>query len=389
MGLPPLPVFNISTAVALSVFGDAALYTILPSYYPHIGLIPFQVGIILSINRWIRLASNHMAERFCRRYPSDFWLIFALFAGSVATAIYGVAYTFVIFLGARILWGISYSFIRQISIIITAKSGPEYHLGERMGYYRGISAMWIAAGIFLAGIGHGRFGFTFTLITLSILSLISLPLGALSQRGVKILAESFPRPLSGKGDYRISLLGFANGVVGPGMIMSTIGFILKEQVGEFFEVAGFSIGVVTMTGTFLGLRWVLMGIGAPVLGNVADRLGRRLFIYVGFMVGALDLLITGIYLRPILLIFCLLIFFLCEITLYPLLTALASQYGTRAVASFVTAVDFGMASGPLIGWSIGQAGIHAKYILIVGGIIYVSCAIISFNMWLSHERLRP
>jgi len=131
-----------------------------------------------------------------------------------------------------------------------------------------------------------------------------------------------------------------------------------------------------------------MGIGVPVLGNVSDGLGRRLFIYVGFMVGAVDLLITGIYLMPILLIFCLLVFFLCEITLYPLLTALANQYGTRALASFVTAVGFGMASGPLIGWSIGQAGIHAKYILIVGGIIYVFCTLVSFNMWLSQRKVR-
>ena len=69
MGLPSLPVFNISTAVALSVFGDAALYTILPSYYPHIGILPFQVGILLSINRWIRLVTTIWQRGFVGATP--------------------------------------------------------------------------------------------------------------------------------------------------------------------------------------------------------------------------------------------------------------------------------------------------------------------------------
>ena len=64
------------------------------------------------------------------------------------TALYGLANTFIIFLGARIVWGISYSFIRQISIIVAAKAGPEGNLGERMGYYRGIGVIWIAAAVF-------------------------------------------------------------------------------------------------------------------------------------------------------------------------------------------------------------------------------------------------
>jgi hypothetical protein len=53
MKLPPLPVFYISTGLSLVTLGDSLLYTILPSYFPILGLAPLQIGIILSVNRWI------------------------------------------------------------------------------------------------------------------------------------------------------------------------------------------------------------------------------------------------------------------------------------------------------------------------------------------------
>jgi len=87
---PPLPVFYISTGLSLVTLGDSLLYTIFPSYYPVLGLVPLQVGILLSVNRWVRLATNHMAEHCYRSYPSDLWLLLAFFMGSVVTAMCGI-----------------------------------------------------------------------------------------------------------------------------------------------------------------------------------------------------------------------------------------------------------------------------------------------------------
>ena len=385
MKLPPLPVFYISTALSLVALGDSLLYTILPSYYPHLGLAPLQVGILLSVNRWIRLATNHMAEQCYRHYPSDLWLILAFFMGSVVTAMYGIAKMFIIFLGARILWGISFSFIRQAGIMTAVNSGSETHLGERLGYYRGISAMWHASGVLLGGMSHDVFGFTTTLVGLSILSLVAAPLGALSQKGLRRLKKPLAKVVPGKGDVRVICCGFAVGLVGGGMLMSTLGLILKEQVGESFLVAGYSIGVVTLTGLILGLRWFIDGIGSPVLGAIADRIGRERSITFLFLLGAACLIIPAIHLKLILLIFFLLTFFTCGTILTILLLAQAGQSGTRAVASLATAMDLGMAVGPLIGWGIAQAGIPLSFIFISSGSIYIAGAIISLRIVLSHK----
>ena len=375
MKLPPLPVFYISTALSLVTLGDSLLYTILPSYYPLLGLAPLQVGILLSVNRWIRLATNHMAEQCYRRYPSDLWLILAFFMGSVVTAMYGIAKMFIIFLGARILWGISFSFIRQAGIMTAVESGSEAHLGERLGYYRGISAMWHTSGMLLGGLSHDVFGFTITLVGLSILSLVAVPLGALSQKGLRRLKKPLAKVVPGKGDVRVICCGFAVGLVGGGMLMSTLGLILKEQVGESFLVAGYSIGVVTLTGLILGLRWFIDGIGSPILGAIADRTGRQRSITFFFLLGAVTLIVVAVYSKPILLIPFILIFFICGTTLYTLLSAQAAQSGSRSVASFATAMDLGMSVGPLIGWSIAQFGLPTNFIFISSSAIYMIGAI--------------
>lgn len=379
MKRPPLPVFYISTALSAVVLGDALVYAILPSYYPHLGLVPLQVGILLSVNRWIRLATNHLAEHCYRHYPSNLWLIFALFLGSVVTAMYGIAHLFIIFLGARILWGLSYSFIRQAGIMTTVKSGSPTHLGERMGYYRGINAMWRTLGVLIGGLSHDVFGFTSTFITLSLLSLVAMPLGAISQKGLKRLQQPMAIDFSGRANAGMICCGFAVGLVGAGMIISTLGFILKEHVGNTVVIAGYSIGVVTLTSIILGFRFFLDGIGNPILGAVADRIGRERSTPFLFLVGAASLIVTVIHLKPMMLVIFVLIFFACGTTLYTLLSGQAGQRGTRSVASFATAWDLGASIGPLMGWSIAHFGFPTNYIFISGGTIYMIGAIVSLR----------
>jgi len=169
------------------------------------------------------------------------------------------------------------------------------------------------------------------------------------------------------------------------MIVSTLGLVLKEQVGESLAIAGYSIGVVTLTGIILGLRWFIDGIGSLILGTIADRVGRESSTMFLFSLGAVTLIVIAIYSKPIIFIPLMLIFFICGTTLYTLLSALAGERGTRSVASLATAMDFGLSVGPLIGWSIAQLGIPLSFIFISSGSVYMVSAIISLRIWLSHK----
>ena len=71
MNAPSKKVALVGIATAFSLLGDQVLYSVLPVYFDELGLMPIQVGLILSANRWIRLITNHFAHRMVQRFRSD------------------------------------------------------------------------------------------------------------------------------------------------------------------------------------------------------------------------------------------------------------------------------------------------------------------------------
>ena len=106
-----------ATATALSLLGDQALYALLPLYFQEIRLLPIQVGILLSANRWIRLLTNHLAERLAERFPVNLMLVLSLTLGALLSLAYAYFSSFLVLLVARCLWGLCWSFISHISVM--------------------------------------------------------------------------------------------------------------------------------------------------------------------------------------------------------------------------------------------------------------------------------
>ncbi|MFQ6079219.1 MAG: MFS transporter [Thermodesulfobacteriota bacterium] len=360
----------IGIATGLSLIGDAALYAVLPSHYVHIGLIPIQVGILLSVNRWIRLASNHVAERCYRNSPVGLWLVPAFSLGSVVTAIYGTSKIFAVLLVARILWGICFSFIRQAGIMTVVSASNDAHLGKNMGFFRGINLSGWFVGILLGGLGYDLFGFSSTFIAFSLSSLIAAPLSFLSQRGLNLVNTAPSNITFIRADLRIMLCGFAIGIVGFGLLVSTLGLILREKVGISTSFFGHTIGVATLTGMILAVRWVLGSVGSPLLGAIADRVGRERFTPVLFALGAMAMAFSSLSFGPSCMIGGVFFVFFYETLLGITISAKAGQQGARSVASYATAFDLGSALGPIIGWSIAQFGLPTNLIFVTGATFY-------------------
>ena len=125
MQLPPRPVLLVSAATAASLLGDQVLYSVLPVYYAELGLVPLQVGILLSANRWIRLATNYLAHVLTERLGSHRTLFVGAFAlGSLTTAAYTVTGVFLVLLTARVAWGLAWSFIRHLGVLHIMSDTP-------------------------------------------------------------------------------------------------------------------------------------------------------------------------------------------------------------------------------------------------------------------------
>jgi hypothetical protein len=358
-------------ATALSLLGDQALYALLPLYFLDIGLAPFQVGILLSANRWIRLFTNHLAERLIDRYPSHLMFTVSLVLGALLTAIYATSTSFLILLIARCLWGLSWSFIRHISVMGVASSNEPENLGQMMGFYNGISRTGGVIGIVAGGVLFDLVGFTQTMSLFAILSLIAAPFGLYSNVHTQNSRSNEWKRYRPKSKYPALLIcGFCIGAVGQGLLMSTLGFILLSRYGQQVDVLGIVIGVATLNGLLLGIRWALDTLGAPFYGAMIDKAGIRYGAPFCFLTGTGVMVLLAISNSLAGLAIGIVVFFMCGTALATVVSAEASRLGSRVFARYATAGDLGAAFGPIIGWTAFQFLDTPDLAFTLGALIY-------------------
>ena len=88
------------------------------------------------------------------------------------------------------------------------------------------------AGCFIGALLYDILGYASTFLILGIVTLLGAPFGYASQRDVKyrrsVSKQENPNG-AGKDLNILAFFGFVVGCVGPGLIMSTLGFILKKE----------------------------------------------------------------------------------------------------------------------------------------------------------------
>lgn len=378
---PPRRVLFIGIAIAFSLLGDQALYAVLPIYFNEIGLAPIHVGLILSANRWIRLLTNPLAERLTSRYNSAFLLTASLILGALITLIYASFSLFPVLLLARMLWGLCWSFLRQIGIMTSVRSSKDKNIAQVMGYYNGLSRIGSVVGLLIGGVMFDLIGFSPTFILLGIVSLLGVPLGSVSQKRLKPFTKSsswFKKHSGSKRRvYGLLVRGFVLGCVGSGLIMATLGAILANIVGSSIPIGKLLIGVATLNGFLLAARWIFEILCAPFLGALTDRMGHRIGSFVFFGIGTMSLFACGIVSNILVLSFLILIFFVCGTTLTAVLAAEAGKRGSKTIALYASAWDFGAAIGPLLGWTILAIIFSPNLIFTFGGSLYFIASFVS------------
>ncbi len=367
----------ISLATAFSLLGDQMLYSVLPTYFTEIGLMPYQVGLVLSANRFIRLITNHLAEHLCRRVRLNILTVLAFGFGAAVTFAYAQLTHFALLILARMAWGLCWSFIRQIGLMTVVESSTDGTLGRSMGVYSGVSRTGSVAGNLLGAISHDTVGYNATLIGFSAISVLAIPLGLMSRKGLHHHIAEDGAQQNGANGWGLLFCGFIVGCVGSGLVMSTLGLVLKQTVGNEVALFGLTIGVASLNGLFLSVRWISDFFGAPVLGHVGDRLGRPRARTLFFGVGTFVLLmsatmdsLTGI--GP-----SVLLFFLCGVGLTTILMAEAGRRGSRTTARYVTASDLGAALGPTLGWTSQQFMSSTDVIFLMGAALYCVGLVVS------------
>jgi len=299
---PARVLFPLGLATALSLMGDATLYTVLPTHSADAGISLGSVGLMLGANRAIRLLSNGATGYAYDRLPRRWLFVPALLLGALSTAIYAGTRGFWPLLIGRLLWGLSWSgiWVGGATVILDISSTANrgrwtglyqtwFFLGATMGSFGGglltdylgyARALWIGAGLTLVG---------------ALLALWLLP----ETRGLRpeaeiIITDPEPEeemPLRANAPFWGAVMSqCANRFITAGVLSATMGLLVQGRLAE----SGLALGVATLTGLLTAGRTTLSMLVAPLAGALSDRLGNRWLVMVGSLAaGAVGLGLTG------------------------------------------------------------------------------------------------
>jgi MFS family permease len=366
-------------SVAFSLFGDMTIYAVLPIFHRTLGFSPIQVGILLSANRWIRLITNHFARRILSRHHPPLLLAAALILGSAIAAFYSLQPGFALFLCARILWGLCWSFIRHTGVMTSIGTSAENTVGKTLGVYQGIVQLGFIAGTFSGGLLFDVIGFSRTFLVMAGVSLLSVFFDIAGFKPLKGQEHETMsrRETKEKPDVVLIIRGFIVACVGTGFIMSTLGYTLKRYLGESVTVGTVVVGIATVNGILLSSRYAINSVGSPLIGTLIDKIGRHVSETVAFATGAAALIVCGVFTRSAVLVPFVLVFFICSTVALLALNMEAGLRGSRNFSYLVSATDLGAAVGPLLGW-IGIESFDKPHIIfLAGGALFSVAALLT------------
>lgn len=258
------------------------------------GVSVASVGILLSANRFIRLVLNGPVGTIYDQWPRRPLFVSALFIGAFSTAIYGLTQGFWPFLLGRLLWGLAWAGIWVGGNTIVLDIVDDETRGRWIGIYQLSFFLGASGGAMLGGALTDWLGFQKTMIVGATLTLIGALIALIflpetrSQEQNPTAADLQKLKASNSSlkteFFSITALFSTNRLVTAGILMSTLGIFLKDQIGEQVNILSHSIGVTTLTGLALGSTTLIAMVTAPLMGNVSDHVGNRWWAVAGGLV---------------------------------------------------------------------------------------------------------
>jgi MFS family permease len=259
--------------------GDATLYTVLPTHPADAGIALSSVGVILGINRAVRIVFNGPAGLAYDRWPRRYLFVPSLFIGALSTAIYAATKGFWPLLVGRVLWGLAWSgiWVGGTTMILDVTSNRER--GRWAGLYEGWFFGGHAVGSLVGGLLTDRVGYAASMWIGAILTaaggvvaMFLLPETRGAPPGHAAASDAVGAHPSGRdGTWVAAWMYGINRFVIAGVLAATLGLLVKGWA----TVGGLGTGVATVTGLLMAGRTLLSTGAAPVAGAASDRLGSR------------------------------------------------------------------------------------------------------------------
>lgn len=316
---PSRLLFPLGFAVAMSLFGDLTLYAVLVTQLDVVGLSLAAVGVMLGINRLIRIPGNPITGILLDRFGRRWLFILGMTLGVISTLGYSVVRGFWPFLAVRLLWGVAWTLINVGGMTMILDISTAANRGRLLGTYNTWVLTGLALGPLVGGFLVSLFGFRPAMIMCTSLTAVGWLVALLA------LPETLPRQhrhqsqghrwhvtpkqwitrlqtlwRSQRALVTVALLFMLTMFASEGIVFSTISLLLQQRFGETMQLVGMSVAVASMAGVLLGLRSFLAGAAGPVAGHWSDtRFGRWPVVIASFVLGIIGFIVLGFAFSPL------------------------------------------------------------------------------------------
>jgi MFS family permease len=315
------------------------LYPYLPLNNTMVGVPVVWVGVLLSINRFVRIFSNGFMVHLFAKHGLRIVMIFAVIAAVASTAGYAVAGTVWVWLCFRICWGLAFSALR-IGPVGYALQQPEK--GFAFGLTRSLQEAGPVAALLVSPLLLEKFTPDQIFLVLAGFSLPAiffawqLPVTEDKTEAIhsaKLL--QFPSILNS-----ITLL---SAIVIDGIIVVVLGILFLHYDSNLTLMSATALAAF-----YLGYRRVCLVLLSPAGGWIADRIGldRVFVISIGLVIAGLVVLILGWVEIGAVMVFT---FYGVNAAITPGSVVQGKSHSLAAIAENATWRDIGAALGTLIG----------------------------------------
>lgn len=327
-----------AACLGLVWLGDALIYVVLPLYPAVFGVEAATVGVLLAVNRIVRILGYGWVGPLAERLGGNRLTAIACAGAALSTLAYGVFTGIALLLIARLVWGAAYGVINLTNMAYAYGDGT--NAGKRMGVNRGVSTIGPVLALGLGGFLVTWTGPQQTFVIYGLVGLAAVPL-ALTLPSLK----QPPKDSQSEAEHRwrpnaLNVLFFVLGLGADGVFTASLSVLLADVIPVS--------AALVWAGLLLAAQRSIVVFLAFGSGPVVDKFGARRILAPACIVVTLGLAAVAlghIYIGAVLIV----LFRPLILITGPILAVERAPHDRiNALASYSTWSDTGLALGPLV-----------------------------------------